>query len=114
MDAIDIGKRQGGRHGRAGSTGVYAGFGGGLCPKKGAAKALSAGIADNPLKKLISRKEIDLDFLLKNLDFLSSGLDFLSSGLDFLAPGLEILPCGWEGRPRPGLSVPAKERRRLP
>ncbi len=51
------------------------------------------GIGDNPLKRLVSGKEINLDFLQKNLDFLQ--------------PGLEFLQCGQDGRPRPGLSAPA-------
>ncbi len=73
------------------------------------------GVGDNPLKRLISRKEIDLDFLQENLvflqfglDFVQSGLEFVRSGLEFVQCGLEFLPCVRERRPRPRLSVPGE------
>jgi hypothetical protein len=41
----------------------------------------------NPLKKLISRKEIDFDFLAKKLDFLAPGFGILAPGFEILAAG---------------------------
>ncbi len=103
MHAIDIGngRRAAGAVGPA-PPGAYTPFGGGVCSRKGAAQALSAEIeiGDNPLKRLISRKEIDFDFVPKNLDFVPVCLGFVPASL-------EILQGGWEARPRPGLSAPA-------
>ncbi len=70
-------------------------------------EGLFAGIWDNALESLESRKKVDLDFLAPDLDFLAPGLDFLAPGLEFLAAGLEILASGHEGRPRRALLVPA-------
>jgi hypothetical protein len=93
MDAINIGNERTAAF-TAGQARpwAYAQFRGGVCL---AANALSAAVGDNFLKRLISRKETDLDFVPKNLEFVPSGLDFVPSGLDFVPPRLEIVPCGW-------------------
>ncbi len=104
MDAIDNGNARTAA-GAAGEPrpGAYVQSGGGVRPGRGAAKAFSAEFWSNPLKRRISRKEINLDFIPKNLDFVPSGLDcvptgldFGPPGLDFVPPGLEILQCCWE------------------
>jgi hypothetical protein len=110
MNGIEIG------NGRTAAGGLgqarpraYAGLGGRLWRGKGAAKAFSAKIGDNPLKSLNSRKKMDLVFVPKNLEFVPSGLDFVPAGFGFYSKRLGIcsaLHFGLEGRPRPGLFGP--------
>ncbi len=107
MDAIEIGNARtaAGAVGDA-RPGAYAGFGGGLRAGRGAAKAFSAGVGDNPLKSHKLRKKVDLDFVPKNLDFVQSGLDFLQPGLGIPSVWLGNPSCPW-ARASAFLSPPA-------
>ncbi len=110
--AIDI-RRRADASRAPGRPGDYARFGGGLCPaqRRGASvfDRKPAKIGNNALKRLISRKEIDLVFVPKDLDFVPSGLDFVPARLGFRSQKLgfysglawQTLRRGSEGPPRP-------------
>ncbi len=84
---IGAGRRPGGERGPNGR---------GVAPRGGDSRKCRR----NPLKRLTSRKEFDLEFVPKNLVFVPSDLDFVPPDLESVPEALDSVPTSGRVRPR--------------